>query len=236
MLELMYSDLVSVSKRYSKYPFWNVSLESELLQNLDNLNSSQNVDLEPIIEYPSWSLSILPEIELNLSKKFQSIPVTNRLINQRRKNRLKLKEHELLQGKIFNKEEDWNDLLIVQGMLAKEDLKQTVPPAVTQSELEDDITFDTIKPEDIIPELTPEPKLTRKNKNPSNLTREIRLKIYEAKSKEKAKYEALDELRKLRKPPKGIVRSQVGIFKNNGLTLMRFLFKVEAARNIQGLR
>jgi len=204
---------VSLSNRYSKYPYWNVLLESELLQGLVSAETTEDIDinhhLEPLIETPSWSLSILPEIEKNMTRNFQSVPVMNRLNKRLRKNKLKLKEQKSLKGKIFNRKEDWDSLMLVQRMLAKEEPVRK-PPVDSESEVQsdDDLTFDAISTEDILPQLTPEPILIRSQKRPSKLTQEIRHKISLVKLKEKAKCEALDELRKFRKPPKGVVRSK----------------------------
>ena len=205
---------VSVSDRYSKYPYWNVQLESEFLQNVANpkYNAENRQDealLEPLIETPSWSLTILPEIQENLTRNFQSGNVIKRLKQRRKKNKLKLKKQKVLQGKVFNIKGDWDDLFLVQRRLGLEDPRIYPDTTDIDSESEDELTFDMINTDDIMPQLPSDIEQFCCKKKPSKLIQEIREKISLANFKEKAKIEAITELRKFHKPSKGYVRSKV---------------------------
>ena len=112
---------VSVLERYGKNPHWNVVLESEFLQNVANSkHAAKNRDapLEPLIKNPEWSLTILPEMKKNTTSNFQQAISSKRLNKQFKKNEMKLKKK--LKGRIFNVEEDWNDLFLVQRRLGLE--------------------------------------------------------------------------------------------------------------------
>ena len=202
---------VSVSDRYSKYPYWNVLLESEFLQNVADPkynaeNSQDEALLEPLIETPSWSLTILPEIQENLTRNFQSGNVMKRLTQRQKKNKLKLKKQKELQGRVYNIKGDWDDLFLVQKRLGLEDPRIYPETAEIDSESEDELTYDMINTDDIMPKL---PADIERKKKPSKLIQEIREKISLANFKEKAKIEAITELRKFHKPSKGYVRSKV---------------------------
>ena len=212
-------NVLSVSNRYSKYPYWNVLLESEFLQEVANPkynaeNSEDEAPLEPLIETPNWSLTILPEIQENLTRNFKSETVTERLKRRKKKNELKLKERKELQGRIFNVEGDWDELFLVQRRLGLEEPRRYPDPDTAdiidpESESEDELTYDMINTEDIMPKLPSEIERFSRKKKPSKLIQEIREKISRANFKEKAKIEAITELRKFRKPSKGFVRSKV---------------------------
>ena len=188
-------------------------LEAEFLQNLVNpddpvANDSCpeiDADKRPLLETPTWSLTILPEIERNLSSQSQ-MPITNRLKRRLRENQLEVNEKLSLKGKIFNKTEDWDELNLIQRMLGKEDPRRI--PSV-DNEPEDDLRFDMIDTEEIMPKLTPEPILKRNMRRPSKLSLEIRQKVSQAKSKERTKLDRLDELRTFWKPSKKVVKSKV---------------------------
>ena len=209
---------VSVSDRYSKYPYWNVLLESEFLQKVANPkysaeNSADDAPpLEPLIETPSWSLTILPEIQENLTRNFQSENVTKRLARRLKKNELKLKEQkelQELQGRIFNIKGDWDDLFLVQRRLGLEDPRRYPDASDVDTESDDELTYDMINTDDIMPKLPSDIERFSSKKKPTRLIQEIREKIYQANFKEKAKLDAITELRKFRKPSKGFVRSKV---------------------------
>ena len=213
-------NVLSVSNRYSKYPYWNVLLESEFLQNVANPkynaeNSEDEAPLEPLIETPNWSLTILPEIQENLTRNFKSKSVPDRIKERLKKNKLKLQEQKELQGRIFNVEGDWDELFLVQRSLGLEDRRMYPEPDTTDNidpESEDELTYDMINTEDIMPKLPSEIGRFSRKKKPSKLIQEIRQKISDANFKEKAKLEAITELRKFRKPSKGFSRSKVGLF------------------------
>ena len=205
----------SVSSRYSRYPYWNVMLEAEFLQSLANPDDPSandscpeiDADKRPLLETPTWSLTILPEIERNLSSQSE-VPIANRLKRRLRENQLEVKEKLSLKGKIFNKTEDWDELNLIKRMLGKEDPRRI--PSV-DNDSEDDLRFDMIDTEEIMPKLTPEPVVRRnmRMRRPSKLSLEIRQKVSEAKSKERTKLDRLDELRTFWKPSKKIVKSKV---------------------------
>ena len=80
---------------------------------------------------------------------------------------------------------------------------------IIDPESEDELTYDMINTEDIMPKLPSEIERFSRKKKPSKLIQEIRQKISDANFKEKAKLEAIRELRKFRKPSKGFVGSKV---------------------------
>ena len=208
---------VSVSDRYSRNPYWNVLLEAEFLQTVANpksraQNSEDEAPLEPLIETPSWSLTILPGIQENLIRNFKSGEVTKRLNRRQKKNERKLKEQKELrelQGRVFNIEGDWDDLFLVQRRLGLEGPRTNPDTTDGDSESEDELTYDMINTDDMMPMLPSDIERFCNKKKPSKLIQEIREKISLANSKEKAKLEAIIELRKLRKPSKGFVRNKV---------------------------
>ena len=220
----MEDDNVSVSNRYSKYPYWNVLLESDFLQKVANPkykeraeNREEDRPPEPLIETPSWSLTILPEIHENIKTNFQTGSVNKRLRQRLKKNELKLKEQKSLQqqGRVFNIESDWDELYLVQRSLGLEDTRK-YPDSDTSDNidpaLEDVLTYDMINKEESMPLLPTDIGRFSNKKKPSKMIQEIRQKISMAKSKEKAKLEAITELRKYRKPFKGFLRSKVNLF------------------------
>ena len=209
---------VSVSDRYSKNPYWNVLLESEFLQNVASpkynaQNCEDNAPLEPLIETPDWSLTILPEIQQNIDRNFEPGTANKRLNKRRKKTELKLKElkeQKKLKGEIFNVKEDWDDLFLVQRQLGLEDNSRILPDTTdVDTESEDELTYDMINTDDMMPKLPSDIDRFFCKKKPSKLIQEIREKISLANFKEKAKLEAITKLRKFWKPPNGFVRSKV---------------------------
>ena len=228
---------LSVSSRYSRHPYWNVLLEAEFLHNLarPNTERSSEVDSEPtpspLLQTPGWALTILPEIEKNLTSQSQS--VTKRLNRRLTKNKRKLKKQRELKGKIFNKSGDWDDLLLVQKMLGKEDPRKNHCDD-SGSDSDDDVIFDTIDSEEIMLEIAPEPKLKKNERKPSKLTEEIRQRVSQAKFKERAKLDGLEKLRTLKKPFRGLIRSKVD--KHLNCPPNNFSFLVYSGRGLQDLR
>ena len=169
----------------------------------------------PLIETPDWSLTILPEIQQNIDRNFEPGTANKRLNKRRKKTELKLKElkeQKKLKGEIFNVKEDWDDLFLVQRQLGLED-NSRIPPDTTDvdTESEDELTYDMINTDDKMPKLPSDIDRFFCKKKPSKLIQEIREKISLANFKEKAKLEAITELRKFWKPPNGFVRSKVNI-------------------------